>query len=394
VRFDGDRGDGSFGQADSGVPRREPKAGIRSGGIPARGVPMYPQSTGAPPTGVPPIGTSASGFPPAGVSAGMPSGGMPPMGMPPTGIPPSGVSPQGIPPMGVPGFGGMGQFPVQPMGPMQGTTLGGKIRNNLGAGLKKRGVFQKDGKINNLRGGFFGPKSQNGFPPVSGMPMEGNKNIESKMGYKGAPNMNTGGGSMGSGPFSFLGQGGGLGAPGMPQARQLILEATQAGISANGIASISPDNVFTCIANLPSPNTLMGQGFGTYAAYLVDSKGQTGFLAGVLRPVGNGAYQTQFRSQVPLNHYSRVIITLENPQQLGHVPRGPVILQVKQPGGPSRFLTPIKKTGGSLWGKVSGLFQRKPKTPLLPEGGSAPVDIQPPVNGDLPGGNPPINPMN
>nr|WP_242837462.1 hypothetical protein [Desulfitobacterium metallireducens] len=230
-------------------------------------------------------------------------------------------APGGIPPEGGMLPGGTGMTP------------GGSIRNTLGAGLKSRGVFQKDGKINNSRGGFIGPKQG-------------------------------GGGGMGSGPFSFLGQGGGGQA--LNQPRQLILEPTQAGISANGIATISPDNLFTCIANLPSPNTLMGQGNGTYAAYLVDEKGSTGFLAGVLRPVGSGVYQTQFRSQVPLLHYSRVLITVENPQNLGHVPNGPIILQVKQPMGASRFLNPVKKAGGSVWQKISGFVRGRGATPVAP----------------------------
>lgn len=293
------------------------------------------------------------------------------MGMPPTGrMPPSGMSPSGMQ-----DFGGMGQTPMQAPGPMYGGAPGGSIRNNLGSELKKRGFFQKDGQINNSRGGFFGAKPQ-----------------------RQQPTMPQGGGNMGAGPFSFLGNGGGPGGPGVqgiPQARQFILEATQAGINANGIATITPDNVFSCIANLPSPNTLSGQGVGTYAAYLVDNKGQTGFLAGVLRPVGNGVYQAQFRSQVPLAHYSRVIISVENVQQLGHVPRGPIILQVKQPMGPVRFLTPIKNAGGSVWKRLSGLVQRKPKVPVLPdEAGGIPIELAPPVNIEPQMGNPPINPMN
>jgi hypothetical protein len=215
----------------------------------------------------------------------------------------------------------------------QGMAPGGSLRNTLGAGLKSKGVFQKDGKLNNSRGGFIGPKQG-------------------------------GGGGMGSGPFSFLGQGGSGQVVNQP--RQLILEPAQAGISANGIATISPDNLFTCIANLPSPNTLMGQGYGTYAAYLVDEKGSTGFLAGILRSVGSGVYQTQFRSQVPLLHYNRVLITIENPQRIGHVPAGPIILQVKQPMGPSRFLSPVKKAGGSVWQKISGFVRGRGNAPAVP----------------------------
>jgi len=259
--------------------------------------------------------------PQLGQGPGMPQGG----GMYPNSMPPG----PGIPP-------GYGMYPGGGMLPGQGITPGGgSIRNTLGSGLKSRGVFQKDGKITNSRGGFIGPKQ--------------------------------GGGPMGSGPFSFLGQGGG--GPVMNQPRQLILEAAQAGIAANGIATISPDNVFSCVANLPLPNTLVGQGYGTYAAYLVDQKGTTGFLAGVLRPIGSGVYQTQFRSQVPLLYYSRVLITVENPQDLGQAPKGPIILQVRQPMGPSRFLSPVKKAGGSVWQKIYGFVRGRgnPSTvPLAP----------------------------
>jgi hypothetical protein len=362
VKFSRDPGSGSFGQADLGGPARmAPRAGIYPGGTQAGRPPMQ----GSHPQGMGPMG-------PAGV---------PPTGMPSYGTPPAGASPMGVPPTGMQppwnqGYGGMGQYPMQPPGPMYGGMTGGTIRNNLGSELKKKGFFQKDGKIQNLRGGFFGGKK----PKQPSIPQGG----VSPGGV--APG---GGGNMGTGPFSFLGNGGGLGGPGMPQARQLILETTQAGIAANGIASISSDNVFSCMANLPSPNVMLGQGYGTYAAYLVDSKGQTGFLAGILRPVGNGVYQTQFRSQVPLAHYSRVIITIENPQQLGHVPRGPIILQVKQPKGPIQFLTPIKNAGGSVWKKLSGLIQGKPKVPVLPESIDS-VEIEPPLNVESPVENPPL----
>lgn len=236
-------------------------------------------------------------------------------------------------PMQEGGYPMQGSFPIQGGYPMQGhaMTPGGSIRNNLGSELKKRGIFQKDGQINNLRGGFVGAKA-----PKS--PIET--------------------------PFSFLSSGGG---EGIQQMRQLILEPAQGGLAANGIASISPDNVFSCVANLPPPQSLMGSGNGTYAAYLVDDKGKSGFLAGVLRPIGTGVYQTQFRSQVPLHHYSRVMITLENPQNIGQAPQGPVVLQVKQPAGPMRMLQPMKKAGGSVWNKITGLIQKKPAAGALPE---------------------------
>lgn len=250
------------------------------------------------------------------------------------GYPGNGMMPgQGFPQGGGMNLGnGMAPNPMGMMNSGFAPSPGGSIRNSLGAGLKSRGVFQKDGQINNLRGGFIGPKQ---------------------------------GGAMGGGPFSFLGQGGA--GQTVNQPRQMILEPAQAGLAANGIATISPDNVFTCIANLPAPNTLFEQGYSTYAAYLVDQGGKTGFLAGILRPVGNGVYQTQFRSQVPLFNYSRVLITVENPQRLGHVPNGPIILQVKPPSAPSRFLNPIKKAGGSVWNKITGFFRGGGKAPAVPQ---------------------------
>lgn len=320
-----------FGQAaPQGYPVGQPGASQGGGqGYPGAG---YGVGPGAGPT-----------MPMAG---GMPVGG----GRYPGGMYPGGMN-QGGAPQGM--FQGMPQgvthgmtqapgFPPRngpsPSGP--GMAPGGSLRNTLGAGLKSKGIFKKDGKLNNSRGGFIGPKQ--------------------------------GGGGMEAGPFSFLGQGGSGQAANMP--RQLILEPSQAGIAANGIATITPDNMFTCIANLPSPNTLSSQGYGTYAAYLVDEKGSTGFLAGILRPVGSGVYQTQFRSQVPLMHYTRVLITLENPQQLAQVPNGPIVLQVKQSMGASRFLVPVKKAGGSIWQKISGFVRGRgnvadvPGVPLEPLG--------------------------
>ncbi|MGE4273826.1 MAG: hypothetical protein ACRKFN_12990 [Desulfitobacterium sp.] len=323
MRFTLNQGNGSFGQMDPRTPRRVDTYQ----GMPGSGMPSG-QSQGWGPTGNTPMFTG-EGYTYGSANA--------PRGVNPAGMP-AGFPQVGGPPSGMPGYGYMGQPPMN--GP--GISPGGSIRNNLGSELKKRGFFQKDGQINNSRGGFFGAK-----PHKQGAPQ--------------------GGATMGVGPFSFLGGGGEPGAPGM-QPRQLFLEAAQQGINANGIASISNDNVFSCIANLPSPTTLTGRGPGTYAAYLVDNKGQTGFLAGILRPVGNGVYQAQFRSQVPLAHYSRVVISLENPQQLGHVPQGPIILQVKQAPGPIRFLSPIKKAGGSVWSKVSGLVQRRFASPASVEG--------------------------
>ena len=325
MRFTWDQGSSSFrgytyGSANSTYvnPSGITHSGVTPGGI---------THSGATPGGIIPGRVNPNGAAPGGITSGAPTGW----------VNPGGTSYMGVPNTPYMGGANFGQ---------KGFTPGGSIRNSLGSKLKELGIFQKDGQIKNLRGGFFGAKP-----------------------YKSAP-QTQGGESMGVGPFSFLGSGGGAGN--MVQPRQMILETTQAGINANGIASISPDNVFSCIANLPSPNTLLGWGNGTYAVYLVDNKGQTGFLAGTMRPVGNGVYQTQFRSQVPLNHYNRVLVTLENPMQLRQVPQGPVILQVKQPPGPIRFLAPLKKAGGAVWSKVTGLVQKKVQASEggLPEGGS------------------------
>ena len=106
-----------------------------------------------------------------------------------------------------------------------------------------------------------------------------------------------------------------------------------------------------------------------YAAYLVDDKGKTGFLAGVLRPVGNGVYRSLFQSQVPLHHYSRVVVSVENPAQLGQAPNGPIILKVKEPMGMMTFLSPMKTTATSIWGKISGLISGSKKPAISPEPG-------------------------
>lgn len=273
------------------------------------------------------------------------------------------------------GQGQMGQY-IQGYGLGQygpGPSPGGSIRNTLGSGLKSSGVFQKDGQINNLRGGFIGPKQPPGMQGApnaqyqAGYPQAGPQGYnQGAMPGPGAWGGNQGNGGGGKGPFSFLGSGSGA-APSQP--RQLILLGAQPGITGNGIATISPDNSFMLVANLPPPaNFSAGQGMSSYAAYLVDKKGQTGFLAGVLRPVGNGVYQTQFRSSVPLHHYERVVVSVENPGQLGQAPNGPIILKVQEPKGPSAFINPVKNAGGSIWRKITGLFQRSPKTPAVPEG--------------------------
>ena len=285
---------------------------------------------------------------------------------------------------GFPGQVPGGQYGPPPQAP------GGSIRNNLGAGLKQSGFFQKDGQINNMRGGFIGPKQpQPSFPmgmpgqvdprlnpgygnPQLGMPAQAGQaapaNYGAAMGNGlggGMPGGISGRGS-GKGPFSFLGGGGPAGNPNQP--RQLILQAAQEGIIGNGIATIAPDNSFYLMANLPAAHTFLNQGqsqgSATYACYLVDNKGKTGFLAGVLRPVGNGVFQAQFRSSVPLSHYDRVVVSVENPQYLGQVPNGPIILKVKEPMGAAAFLSPVRNVSGSLWKKVSGLFSGKSKVPI------------------------------
>ncbi len=219
-------------------------------------------------------------------------------------------------------------------------TPGGSIRNNLGSGLKQSGFFQKDGHLKNLRGGFIGQKQRQPFVQgynysQAGMPAPSGQALS----------------------YSF-------GKPNLP--RQLILEAAQEGIAGNGIATIGPDNSFYLVANLPLPQIFINQGTAVYACYLVDYKGQTGFLAGILRPIGNGAYQTQYHSNVPLSHYDKVVISVENPQYIRQAPNGPIILKVKEPMGAAAFLKPMKNAGDSLWKKVTGLFGGKGKAPAAP----------------------------
>lgn len=295
----------------------------------------------------------------------------------------------------------------------------GSIRNTLGSGLKNSGFFQKDGHIQNMRGGFIGPKQA--WPqPGGGIPPQSYGQMPNQISNQGDPRFNpqynpqynnpypsninqpnanmmqnpnmmpnagtipnanipnsgmqsmdmqSGGGKMGKGPFSFLGGNGPAG--GFPQARQLVLQAAAEGIIGNGVATISPDNSFLMIANLPPPHTFQAGGLQggsrfspVYATYLVDKKGKSGFLAGVLSPVGNGVYRAQFRSQVPLNPYERVIVSVENPQRLGQAPAGPIILKVKEPAGPAAFFIPFKNAAGSVWGKIAGLTKRGVKAPI------------------------------
>ncbi|TGE39589.1 hypothetical protein E4K67_00830 [Desulfosporosinus fructosivorans] len=282
----------------------------------------------------------------------------------------------------------------------------GAIRNTLGSGLKASGFFQKDGQIQNSRGGFIGAKQ----PPHQGMPYQTPPPAQGT-GFIPPQQSEYNQGSMYSqGQGQGHNQGGYNQVMGynqnqnqgyyQAQARQLILEAAQQGIIGNGVATISPDNSFLLVANLPPPQTFLGQGqTGMYASYLVDDKGKTGFLVGVLRPVGNGVYRAHFQSQVPLHHYSRVVISVENPAQLGQAPQGPIILKVKEPLGMMAFLNPMKNTATTVWGKISGFInnRRKPAgssevAPMSPEllqslnqmgvapGTALPPNITPPTN--------------
>ncbi|WP_088188295.1 hypothetical protein [Desulfosporosinus sp. FKA] len=238
-------------------------------------------------------------------------------------------------------------FPTLPNAPLAPGYSPGTIRDTLGSKLKANGIFQKDGQVQNLRGGFIGPKQAPFSGPAPGNPWQ-------------VPPVSQGMGSFSQPQLQGPNQG-------MNQARQLILQAAQEGIAANGVATISPDNSFLLVANLPPPQTFLGQGqLGQYAAYLVDNKGKMGFLAGVLRPVGNGVYRAHFQSPVPLYPYTRTVVSVEGIGQLGQAPNGPIILKVQEPRGPAAFLSPMKNTAQSFWGKVSSLFRGK-KPPVGPE---------------------------
>lgn len=249
----------------------------------------------------------------------------------------------------------------------------GAIRNTLGSGLKASGFFQKDGQIQNSRGGFIGAKQPppQGIPYQTPLPAQGTGFPQQQSGYNQGlmytqgQRYNQGGYNQGMGYNQSQGYYQG-------QARQLILQAAQQGIIGNGVATISADNSFLLVANLPAPQTFLGQGqTGMYASYLVDDKGKTGFLVGVLRSVGNGVYRAHFQSPVPLHHYSRVVVSVENPAQLGQSPNGPIILKVKEPMGIMTFLTPMKNTATTVWGKISGLINSRKKPAISPE--AAPI---------------------
>jgi hypothetical protein len=243
----------------------------------------------------------------------------------------------------------------------------GTLRNTLGSGLKASGLFQKDGRIRNFRGGFIGAKQTYTYqvPP----PTPGTGFIPQQSGYN-------------QGIYT-QGQGYNQGVYYQPQVRQLILEPAQPGIIGNGMATISAESSFLLIANLPVPQTFLVQGQkGMYACYLVDNKGKTGFLAGVLKSVGNGVYRTHFQSPVPLYNYSRVVVSVENPAQLGQVPNGPIILKVKEPMGMMTFLIPMKNTAVTAWEKITGLFKSRKTPAISPE--AAPVGSEAaPINPEL-----------
>lgn len=239
----------------------------------------------------------------------------------------------GISPPAGPGYNpSMGQG----SGPYYQPSSFGSIRNTLGSNLKNRGVFQKDGQIHNLRGGFLGHQRP------SGAPVQGRENM----------GMNFGGAEM-------------------PRQRELILQAAHEGIQGNGLATISPDHTFLLVANLPPPHTFIQgmewNGHAVYACYLVDRKGRTGFMAGVMTPVGSGVYRAYFHSTVPLTSYEKVVISVENPQRLGQYPYGPIILKVKDAPGPVEFLRQMKGLAQNAGGKINGLFHRFVKPAPLNE---------------------------
>lgn len=158
------------------------------------------------------------------------------------------------------------------------------------------------------------------------------------------------GGQGGLGGTSGLG-----GTPGESLGgRQLTLVAAE-GFSGNGMATIGGDNTFSLLAHLPPTSTMSPYSPAVYAAYLVDSRGQNGFYAGTLRPAGNGMFQTQFRSPVPLVHFDKVVVSMESPQRIAQAPQGPIVMMVKS-GGLLAGLAPVKKIGGNAWGKVKGFI--------------------------------------
>lgn len=257
----------------------------------------------------------------------------------------------------------------------------GTIRNTLGSGLKANGFFQKDGQIKNSRGKFIGGRQPGiqGVPyqtalPVPGsggfMPQQQQNGYEQEYMYDQGGYQPDMGFSQNQGYYQSSG-------------RQFVLEAAQEGIMGNGVATISADNSFVLIANLPSPQMFLASGQkGVYASYLVDDKGRSGFLAGVLRSVGNGVYRVHFQSPVPLHHYSRAIVSIESPGHLGPAPNGPIILKVKEPLGMMTFLNPMKNTAVTIWGKIIGFISSR-TSKAAPSPGNVPVQEAVPVNPEL-----------
>lgn len=146
----------------------------------------------------------------------------------------------------------------------------------------------------------------------------------------------------------------GVGGPVGPQ--QFNLVASE-GFTGNGMATIGTDNSFSVIAHLPPVHTVSPHAPAVYAAYLVDAKGKNGFYAGTLKPAGNGVYQANFRSPVPLAHYNKVVVSMENPQGISQAPQGPIVMKVK--GGLLEGFGPAKEKGSEMWGKVKGFFNER-----------------------------------
>ena len=137
--------------------------------------------------------------------------------------------------------------------------------------------------------------------------------------------------------------------------RELILQPVE-GVSGNGIAIIGGDNVFSVTAYLPPPSMLYPNSVAIYAVYLVDQGSKNGFYAGTLSSGGGGVYQMQFKSTVPLVHYKKVVVSIENPQNLRHAPQGPIVLKVKEGIGAATVVEPVKKVGKFMWEKVNNLI--------------------------------------
>lgn len=160
--------------------------------------------------------------------------------------------------------------------------------------------------------------------------------------------------------------------------RQLNLTSLE-GFTGNGIATIGVDNTFSVLAHMPPPHAVSPYP-AVYAAYLVDSRGKNGFFAGILRPAGNGMYQAYFRSPVPLVHYDKVVVSLENPQTIAQTPQGPIVMKVKE--GFLDGLGPVKKIGSNVWGRLKGFVANRTgeESAGMP---AQPGTGQPPMAGDL-----------